>query len=522
MQLGFVIDQSRCIGCHACTVACKAENDVPLGSFRTWVKYTETGSFPAVRRHFTVLRCNQCSDAPCVTICPVTALDKRADGIVDVDPKACIGCKGCMQACPYDALYIHEDTGTAQKCHFCAHRTEMGLAPACAIVCPTEAIIPGDFHDATSRVARLREEENLTARKVEAGTGPNVFYRAAHPSGVDPNLANEAGGFIWANQRGGVQLDAQEFELYERKAGAPEVARTVYNVEHPPLWGGKVSAYLFTKSLAAGVFLAGAFLMPSTLPGSGPTGIDVAWIPGLALFFLAVTSVLLVADLKRPERFLFILTRPNWNSWIARGAFILFAYSLLLVAWLALTLPGNAALTGADSSGALVVGFIVLTAIAAALTAGYTASLFAQARGRALWMKRGLWLHLIVQAFLGGAALLMLLAPVVGLGLEAVGVLRRTLLVALVLHGGSSVVEARLAPARREVEFARAARLLSHGPFSRRHRWLGLILGVALPIVLLLLFMPPLVWSIGAALALVGLYVEEDLLVRAGQALPIS
>ncbi|MEQ1631116.1 MAG: 4Fe-4S binding protein, partial [Planctomycetota bacterium] len=63
MQYGFVIDQRRCIGCHACTVACKSENDVPLGDFRTWVKYGEVGSFPQVRRHFAVLRCNQCTDA---------------------------------------------------------------------------------------------------------------------------------------------------------------------------------------------------------------------------------------------------------------------------------------------------------------------------------------------------------------------------------------------------------------------------------------------------------------------------
>ena len=140
MQLGFVIDQTRCIGCHACTVACKSENDVPVGDFRTWVKYTESGSFPAVRRGFSVLRCNQCTEAPCVEICPVTALSKHENGIVDVDPTVCIGCKGCTHACPYDAIYINAESGIAEKCHFCEHRTERGLAPACAVVCPTEAI----------------------------------------------------------------------------------------------------------------------------------------------------------------------------------------------------------------------------------------------------------------------------------------------------------------------------------------------------------------------------------------------
>src|SRR5204862_5428372 len=129
-QYGFVIDQRKCIGCHACTVACKAENDVPLGSFRTWVKYTEKGVFPEVKRHFSVLRCNHCDAAPCVTICPVNALTKRPDAIVDLDRDACIGCRACMQACPYDALSFNEDLGTTEKCHYCAHRTEVGLEPA--------------------------------------------------------------------------------------------------------------------------------------------------------------------------------------------------------------------------------------------------------------------------------------------------------------------------------------------------------------------------------------------------------
>src|SRR5438552_5810598 len=128
-RFGFVIDHRKCIGCHACTLACKAENDVPLGAFRTWVKYIEKGEFPNTRRYFTVLRCNHCTDAPCVTICPTVALYKRPDGIVDFDRDRCIGCKSCMQACPYDALYIDPHTHTAAKCHYCAHRTQIGLRP---------------------------------------------------------------------------------------------------------------------------------------------------------------------------------------------------------------------------------------------------------------------------------------------------------------------------------------------------------------------------------------------------------
>lgn len=129
MQLGFVLDQTRCIGCHSCTVACKQENQVPVGVFRTWVKYVETGTFPDVERHFAVLRCNQCTRPPCVTICPTGALHKRPDGIVDLDREACVGCKACLQACPFETLHFDDGRRVVSKCHLCAHRLERRALP---------------------------------------------------------------------------------------------------------------------------------------------------------------------------------------------------------------------------------------------------------------------------------------------------------------------------------------------------------------------------------------------------------
>ena len=79
---GFLIDQSKCIGCHACSTACKSENQVPLGVNRTWVKYIEKGEFPQTRRFFNVQRCNHCDDAPCEKVCPSGATYTRGDGIV--------------------------------------------------------------------------------------------------------------------------------------------------------------------------------------------------------------------------------------------------------------------------------------------------------------------------------------------------------------------------------------------------------------------------------------------------------
>ena len=511
VQLGFVIDHSRCIGCHACTVACKSENDVPVGDFRTWVKYTESGAFPEVKRSFSVLRCNQCSDAPCVTICPVNALEKRADGIVDVDHRACIGCKGCMQACPYDALYINSSTGTAEKCHFCAHRTEIGLAPACAVVCPTEAIIPGDFHDPESVVSKLKAEGDLSARKTEAGTKPNVFYKEVAEANIDPSKTNTAGGFIWSEQMPGSQLDAQTYEAAESKAEA----RTVYDVNHAPLWGWKVSAYLFTKSLAAGSFLAAALLwfpLGTTTAAVGSVGL----VPLLsALLFLMVTTGFLIGDLKRPERFFFILTRPNWNSWIARGTIILVGYGLLLTVWFGLGLAGVAL------PMALAVPLYLLTGLFAVGTAAYTAWLFGQAKGRVLWMKRGLAVHLVVQAVIAGAALLLGYLVLSGEAPLHLAALRLGLAVGLTIHFGLVTIEHKLSPKNREGEFRRVTALLTDGPYSRRQWGVCLFAGVLLP-VLLLVPSQPILWLVASLLALFGLLVYEDTFVRAGQALPIS
>ncbi|MCH2516366.1 MAG: 4Fe-4S dicluster domain-containing protein, partial [Dehalococcoidia bacterium] len=176
VNYGFVIDNRSCIGCHACTVACKSEHDVPIGVNRTHVKYIEKGTFPNSSREFSVHRCNHCEDAPCVTICPTTALFTRPDGIVDFDDARCIGCKACMQACPYDALYIDPNQGTAAKCNYCVHRLENSYEPACVIVCPTEAIISGDLDDPASRIAQLVASHDTTVRKPESGAKPNVFY----------------------------------------------------------------------------------------------------------------------------------------------------------------------------------------------------------------------------------------------------------------------------------------------------------------------------------------------------------
>lgn len=483
---------------------------MPVGNFRTWVKYTEAGEFPEVKRSFAVLRCNQCTAAPCVTICPTGALAKRPDGIVDVDPALCIGCKSCMQGCPYDALYINPDKGTAEKCHFCAHRAEQGLAPACAVVCPTEAIIPGDFDDPSSWVSRLKREHELVARKPEAGTGPNVFYREVGPAGIDPLKTSDGGGHLWAARHPGLALEAREFDALEKQA----TARTTYDAPHPPLWGWKISAYLLTKAIAAGLFVAAVVsgLWPlHSAPNSRALALG---IPALALFFLAVTSLLLVLDLKRPERFFLILTHPNTKSWLVRGTYALIAYGTLLAfgllwSWLDID---------AISLG---YAYSLPTMLAGLISAGYTGWLFGQAKGRVLWMQQGLWLRLMLQSVAAGAGLLLLLGR--WLGLEEPGMvgLNGVAMVSVGLLLFFTVFEGQLAPKGRAEEYARTLALIKRGPYAKEHAFVGLFLGMLLPMVLLA-FAHPLGVELAGALILVGLWSEKSVLVRAGQALPIS
>jgi tetrathionate reductase subunit B len=180
-RFGMVIDQERCIGCEACTVACKTENKfsgyaIRVRTENTTQKGTPEGRFPDLKMTFLPRLCNHCSSPPCVDICPKEALIKREDGPVILDEARCDGCKACMEVCPYDAVGFNPDTDTAEKCNLCVHRIDQGLEPFCVICCEGQAIHFGDLNDPDSPVSRL-----IAARKIfqlipGTGTGPSVYY----------------------------------------------------------------------------------------------------------------------------------------------------------------------------------------------------------------------------------------------------------------------------------------------------------------------------------------------------------
>lgn len=216
-----VIDTRKCVGCHACTIGCVAENHLPPGVVYRPVVTEELGEFPNVQLRFTPRPCMQCEEPPCTPVCPVNATWQRPDGIVAIDYDKCIGCRYCITACPYQArtsdfghYYTDADSGAdaegestlgrgaaaweeapnfeyakswkreghsspvgnARKCHFCLHRLEVGELPMCVTTCIGRATFFGDQNDPDCLATELITQNRVQTLLPHLGTKPRVFY----------------------------------------------------------------------------------------------------------------------------------------------------------------------------------------------------------------------------------------------------------------------------------------------------------------------------------------------------------
>ena len=516
-----VIDHTRCIGCHACTTACKSENVVPISVSRTYVKHVDVGVFPEVRRAHQVTRCNQCAHAPCVTACPTTAMFKRPDGIVDFDKSICIGCKACMAACPYDAIFINPEDHSAEKCNFCAHRIDVGLEPACVVVCPTQAILIGDLNDPDSQVTRIVNRDVVAVRRPEKETLPKLFYKGAHQATLDPLAARRPDGglFMWSEQFESPLHVVSGNPTFNNSSAA---ALLSYDVAHAIPWDWKVSLYTWTKGLGAGIYLMAALLvLLGVLRTDGPVWLWAT--PVLSGGFLAITGGLLIWDLEHPERFHLIFTRPQWKSWLVRGAFIIAAYTLVLAIHFIGSLAGTTSLQR----------WLILPGMPLSiLTAVYTAYLFAQAKARDMWQNPLLPPHLLVQAMLlGSAALLPLTVWFQGTRTSdgSLTVTPATLSALLWVFATTSLVHVLMVWGEISLTHSTAhARVamweMLHGRYKSDF-WFGLalsILGGLLPWLAIFGYVSMSLGIAGAPMALIGMMLFENAYVQAGQSVPLA
>jgi len=557
-NFGFVIDNRKCIGCHACTVACKGEHDDPIGVNKTWVKYIEKGEFPNSRRNFSVMRCNHCNDSPCTDVCPVTALWEREDGIVDFDPERCIGCKACMQGCPYDALYIDPETSTAAKCNYCSHRVDSGREPACVTVCPEDAIIAGDMENPETEITQTVSTQEVQARKPEKGTEPKLFYVKGDEGSVTPGSTGRSDHYMWSDapsqmetrgaareefdlQRaaeslansdvslpdagdeearadGGVatsgSVDRGESEDSTSISAAYELlheeARRVYDIgeSHYRSWGWEVYSYTMTKSISAGALLVPALLMLAGVIQPDATLVGVSsFVSGV---FLVLTGILLVMDLEQPGRFHWVLLRPNWKSWLVKGAYIISGFG----AYLGLTVIGWLLGVGAVTNP-------VALAIGSALAAGtgvYTAFLFGDSKGRDLWQSALLPFHLFVQILLAGSAVTAVMG-LAGYG-ALVGPSVAVLAGSIVVHG--VFVAGELFTPHQTEDAEEAAARIVRGEFSRAFWYGGVGVGVVVPLAVLAVGQTAVFASVAGVVAVAGLFAYEYCFVIAPQTISLA
>ena len=319
-------DLNRCVGCQTCTAACKHANATAPGIQWRKVIDIETGTFPDVRRSFMPVGCMHCDDAPCLSVCPTQATQKRDDGIVTIDYDLCIGCAYCVVACPYQARSkvstqsaaygkgrrmrhekLREDPArlnVAQKCNFCVDRIDTGLAagltpgvdadatPACVNSCIAGALTFGDIEEANSNVSQLLKENSHFVMHQDLNTGPGIFY-------------------LW--DKVNHQPDITEPEMI-----AEPIAAAAISPQLQQSWDWRASANFIFGRAGTGLFIASAF--------AAFGGLNVMLPMLLALILVGLGLFCVWLEIGRPWRFLNVY-RNAQTSWMTREAMIMMPFA---------------------------------------------------------------------------------------------------------------------------------------------------------------------------------------------------
>lgn len=177
IKYGMVIDNTKCIACGQCQKACRSRHGLPEGeNFIKIYKDFQTGVQPNIKIENLTAQCNHCENAPCARICPTKTTYMNEDGIMVMDSSKCIGCKGCITACPYNARIWSEKFQTPEKCNFCDGYVQKGMQPACVEACPVSARTFGDLNDPESSVSLMISKRRLTSLRANLGTKPKIYY----------------------------------------------------------------------------------------------------------------------------------------------------------------------------------------------------------------------------------------------------------------------------------------------------------------------------------------------------------
>jgi formate-dependent nitrite reductase membrane component NrfD len=378
-----------------------------------------------------------------------------------------------------------------------------------------------------TEISKLLARETVSVRKPEKGTNPKLFYIDGDKASLDPTAANPGTDYMWSSQSSGVGHYARFAEEKKQKAfvqiqgrSTPDAAsgvagkmpavqspRRVYDAPNKGvLWGWEVSAYVWTKAIAAGAYLIAFFFMQVQ-----QTPILLKMVAAaISIIFLAITGALLVKDLGRPERFIYTLLRPQWRSWLTRGSYIITVFGAILTLWwLAFFLKAFTWLPAIEWLGVL----------PAALTAVYTAFLFAQAKGRDFWQSPVLGLHMLVHSVIAGAASLMISDIYFDWNQSFVGSIKGVGLVMLFVSLILLVFELWTTHSTEDAH--KAGKMITRGEFALPF-WLGtIVIGHVLPIILI--FWGGEIGAIAAgAFMLAGMYVGEHIWVKAPQMIPLS